>query len=476
MILSKIDLIGGPISLDTPEVVIKEVSNSCGFSYPGVSSQDVMVAIMKHKGVEVHEDLLSSEYSSVSSWINCNDSFKKSSLLKAFSHIKSFMKNPFFPGGETGPKTNATPLSFDACMLYRLCRDNGLTTTRNSTIVDMGFLVSSLSLRRENILKNIMGLISGASRGSLINAWSALLQTGPRFLSSGPALTLEWSRVVPTTSEEAIAVMASRAGVNISSSCNPLDEYQPYLPYYPVDTLFRERFEKRKETFMLALWDQSDIRSCYSPEQYSLLMQGLCPDDKTRDPVMIMGEEVSFRLSTREWKDFAKRDVIEHWEKGVFTVPGTGEHITEDVVDRFNREEGTNFIHSIPSIRVKQYVNDLKLNYPQGFIEMFLRAVGDHAYSMRGWKGEMYPLPFDDVVVSTPTDSLMILLETVDVRLRNLPIMKLYATKVDDSMVNLNDILSSPSSREISTNILITVHHMRSELKIKQEFDDIFCI
>lgn len=474
MILSKIDLIGGPISFDTPEVVIKEVSNSCGFSYSGISSQDVMIAIMKHKGVEVHEDLLPSEYSAVSSWINCNDSFKKSSLLKAFSHVKSFMKNPFFSGGETGPKTNAAPLSFDACMLYRLCRDSGLITTRNSTIVDMGFLVSSMSLRRENILKNIMGLISGAVKSSLINVWSTLLQTDPRFSSSGPTLTLEWSRVVPTTPEEAVAVMASRVGINISSSSDPLSEYQPFLPYYPVDIEFRERFEKRKETFMLALWDQPDIRSCYSPEQFSLLTQGLCPDDSARDPVMIIDREVSFRLSTREWKDLPKSIVIEHWKKGVFTVPGSCDHVSENIVKRFNDEEGTNFIHSIPSMRVKEYVNELKSNYPQGFIEMFLRAVGDHGYSMRGWKGEMHPLPLEDVVVSVPTDSLKVLLEAVNPRLKSLPIMRLYVTRVDDSLMDISDILSCSPSREMSTNILITIHYMRSELKIKQEFDDIF--
>lgn len=154
--LSRLPLLG-PIDFQTPECVISEVVATHGCQVLGSitpTSIDPVSALIRaiHSttilNVAIHPHLTPDNLPVLARFVNAErHTWTVKTLFLAYDHLNRFIQGArTLPTGPilSGPKTPDQPLSYDACMLYSLCRYHQIRTSRITTLQQMVLAIRNL--------------------------------------------------------------------------------------------------------------------------------------------------------------------------------------------------------------------------------------------------------------------------------------------------------------------------------------------
>jgi hypothetical protein len=314
--------ITGEFDYNTPTCVIKEVCETHGINLNRQEVKtderiNVMISdISKTQTMIVHSDGIDptfnipifnneKERSYIARYVSTDYSirtWKYQQLMEAFMHLQLYSRQdslPPLPDSKTwrsGPKTQEYPLSYDATILYRICRHYGVDTNKDMTLGELTQAVQFLTFETSQLRSQINDMVQNCTKGTLINmitvhckysgAASPLRSTTyePMFIGA-PVTLLETDdnlrykssnltedllspfinefkdvkrklllRIIPDNHYEAIVLAALIFKINVTESQNPINEYQHAKKislntsgrnyYTPIDFSFRERYYK----------------------------------------------------------------------------------------------------------------------------------------------------------------------------------------------------------------------------------------
>jgi len=142
MILSRLNITNG-ISQNTPHVVLSEIAETlCIQNEHNVNRLILKIHKNCHKNI-IKEDNWQGDIPSlriIARYVNClHKSWKKKDLLTAFNFLCSFEKSMGYKNLNFtyGRQTPDNIYNLNACVLYRLCKDNGIHTSLNTTMGEM---------------------------------------------------------------------------------------------------------------------------------------------------------------------------------------------------------------------------------------------------------------------------------------------------------------------------------------------------
>ena len=531
-----------------PLVVIREIALSVGIDIPSDEKiNEERISRIANIIERAEPTLISREFTGSTKWledvasfVNRGEKFKKRELLMALEHMIPFLEDSRDDGGLSlppsssltfGRKTRSSPLSYDACMLFRLCVDRGISTTRSTTLEELSKVVMLMVEGAPSLVGRIMMLASsqGQAVGALINCVGILSSTPrvvlPHFLPRGRFLRdtdALLRRVVPETEEEAIMIASRILGVNIQRSKDPLREVLGIVhPWIPLDEEFRKMFLECPWVFSLTSVFQEDLRDLYSSEQEStlqesgfirrgedipgsiLLVPGIHPSSPretfiTRESVEdVKGPIFSIRDNVGRWSVHALDEIVDFWNfnEGVCLIPGTMIHLPQ----RLGRG-GVLLGQSIPSRKLVKHC-ELIRSIVKSDLEAILTSVSDVAFFMRGWTGKsMCPLPLSSSDTLSPPEASGEIDERVqksiicvESRIMSLPVKDQgvildlpLVWKYDDGICDLviqgartlgekfkevREAKDTTSCIRMSSNVLLfTVFFFRDMMQIQQEY------
>lgn len=439
-----------------PVIVIREIALSVGIDIPpeeNINEERIsrMVSVIER----AEPVLVSREFTGsmrwledVASFVNRGEKFKKKELLIALEQMVPFLQESSMPSLPTskpsltfGPKTRSSPLSYDACMLFRLCSDRKISTTRSTTMEELSKAVMLMSEGTSALVGRIMVLASanGQTLGTLVNCIEMLsrchvllpsLHARGNFLTDTDTLL---RRITPQTKEEAVVIGARTLGINIERSSDPLREVlEPVHPWVPLDERFRKMFLECPWMFSLTCVFQEDLVDVYSHDQSRILQESgfvrrgedipgsilLVPGIHPSSPRETLitktsvedagGSFFSIRDGSGRWHVHTLDDLLGFWDfnEGVCLIPGTTTHLPQRLIGRLGEGWGLqDFHHSVPSRKLLGY-RELLQAVVKIDLEMILRGVSDIAFFMRGWTGEsMCPLPLSSIDTLSPPEA-----------------------------------------------------------------------
>lgn len=331
--LSRLSLIG-PIDSQTPECVISEIVATHGCIVLGcpVSTADHVSNLIRvlqattTLDLKIHPDLTPDNLPLLARFVNAErHTWTVKTLFLAYDHLNLFIQGArVLPNGPwtAGPKTPNHPLSYDACMLYSLCRYHQIQTSRHTTLQQMTRAIQSLLLDPADVRDTVRAQIESLPLNRLIEISISeptldVYAPGPKppayghrgteavstdrirlpdivgcklkmsaiddaiqlFNASTPILC----RLQPQSHEEAVVLGAKIYGLNLVESVNPNLEYQALLKlgnpnmldrlvqYRPVDPIFRERYLRNPEWYQITQTLVPELAAMYTPTQLTSL-------------------------------------------------------------------------------------------------------------------------------------------------------------------------------------------------------------
>lgn len=317
--LTRFNIIG-KITKETPRCVIYEVAESFGYQINKTDeSEHYYNLVLETIQRRLPDNTASLEDNQrIATYVNANsEKWTVSNLRIAFQHLQKFLLDliPEIPQGDFtyGSKTNENPLSYDACMLYRLCVYNNIKTSPATSIEQMDSAIKMLNDDTSEIRNNLLTTIRMMSKNQLIN----LSLTNESKSSSGisqkkinnglslpiPGVKSEtvigdikrgrididkigkshkrltntdylmW-RTDPKIHEEAIILSAIIYGINLTETINPYREYTEMKrlnkgdSYIPIgDSLFKIRYILNSTWYNTSRTWSPYLGTLYTPEQ-----------------------------------------------------------------------------------------------------------------------------------------------------------------------------------------------------------------
>ena len=324
--LSRVTITGTPIDESIPLPVILEIADAHGLRYdPNMLNRSAYIRTIVETinstvvaSVPTNASTYSMrEYQAIARFVNrhCHD-WQVGVLMRALAFLQHYMNNnydlPAEPDFPYGPATLERPTSFNACILFKLCRHYRINLTRLTTIDEMAMAIRLLiqplpllrTLLHERINTGIEGGLTNAHIVNLLilmegNNFSTL--TVPRDSAESPLShssetptyeNLESSfgifqnhanvlkRVIPSNNTEAVVLAALNYKFDLSRVTNPIREYMLLgnTPYIPADPRLREIIHRNRNYLRLDinfnpnlppnLYTQETIRNLASKEGY----------------------------------------------------------------------------------------------------------------------------------------------------------------------------------------------------------------
>lgn len=288
IVLSRLS-ITGLIDEYTPLVVLSEIADAHGITFdPNILSHPLYIRnlidkIYTTELAAVAPPYTTRHYQYIGRFINkqCT-TWRVASLLRAFEFLQHYMDNnydlPAEPDFPLGVATPATPTSFNACILYKLCRHYNIHLGRMTTLAEMAMairlLIQPLPLLRNILLSRVNAVTTNAN---LVN----MLMQGPEFVGielpqdlvapvSSPEETVTYAsielaqnnfstsaallrRVQPQTRSEAIVLAAINYKFDLSNVRDPIREYNllSNVPYIPADPTVRDLLRRNRNALRL---------------------------------------------------------------------------------------------------------------------------------------------------------------------------------------------------------------------------------
>lgn len=338
--LSRLRIVG-PLGSETPTAVVLEVAEAHGVRYDEEAVRDpayissLCTRINELKVISVpfvlkseqpfQEPRDASDYPLLARYLNKNCTWSRRSLLEAWSFLRSWHRGKVPDLRDwnipVGPLTSETPRSLNACLLYRLCREAGVETRRETTITHMSRILHLRELGPEALLISVRTLLQGhptltpeSLRNLLFHATSSstpsphslhsALETEQGALKNPTALR---KRVVPNSAIEAIALGASVYGLDLTVTENPIRTYIELRSGVDItDSRVRELW--RKNATLLHL--ETSFNPLFPSSYYSRTAlqkmarrEGYGAEDLSRsDPYQLL-QESHVTNTFHAWKD-----------------------------------------------------------------------------------------------------------------------------------------------------------------------------
>lgn len=322
--LNRLDLIGN-IDEDTPLCVILDIARCNGIifdenkldnhkyieelvsiirkniSFEISLSIDELVSLIRNDGFHQPKIRNLSIIPNLIQYINPRSIYWTSNkdIITAFSHIQQYItdKPPLPKGNFTiGFKTPFNIMSYDSCMLYKICKCYQIRTDQKTSLDEMASAIKMMLLP----MPALSELFSSLSKSDIISALinrrinplihsavnqqihSAVIESKEekkftnydakelikinRIFSSSRELI---RRIVPESAEEAVILAAKNYDLDISESIYPIDEYKNLRQlskhnedilmiqqeYSPIDPQFRKHYKQSRWWYNIkSLW------------------------------------------------------------------------------------------------------------------------------------------------------------------------------------------------------------------------------
>jgi hypothetical protein len=263
MILSRL-IITGYLHEETPRCVINEIIDAHGiiidsnFNY---SSSELINKIYQNNNVKKIDltQVSNDDYRLIARFVNKNILWPKRALIQAFNFM--MLEYSYFTINDNtliGPQIPENINSYNACMLYKLCKDNNITCLSNHSINDMFYLLLLLDKNKNQIMKelefNLRDLskyVTNDNRSDLVNVIAviknskSLYEKNTKEIDYNKALDFTYSQQLinsihahifdikilqynmsPSFPEAAIALCAVLYNLDISFASDPINEFK----------------------------------------------------------------------------------------------------------------------------------------------------------------------------------------------------------------------------------------------------------
>jgi hypothetical protein len=168
----------GLINKNTPFCVIQEI---CLSLFKGTFNADmdesiinnIIYRINTNDNPEITLPPSNNDLAKIARFINPSTEWNRQSLLQAHSFFSSYMglgktKLPQNSNFVIGKPTPQHPEAYSACILYRLCLDNEIPTSRSTSLELMAMTVKSLVVSFGDLRRTMIQCVREASRETLI--------------------------------------------------------------------------------------------------------------------------------------------------------------------------------------------------------------------------------------------------------------------------------------------------------------------
>lgn len=284
----------GNITYDMPKCVIKELFLSIRI----IIDEDRLEDRRYFEKICKEYEPLETTLENIGVYVNPYVKWRESVLMEAYEHLIKFYEGYEYPLDENftiGLKDSNNIYSYDSCMLYKICKKNGMQTNLNITINDMYYFICGL-LNPKKYKDQIIDSLKSLSYVSLLNLSMTdvykkeinikeyqnikikpietlvelrninhekieaydLQRTKDELYDSEKMML----RIQPSNHEEAIIISAISYGINIIECINPYEEYKSLIllkeKYLPMDSEFRKKYLKNPTWY--------DIRKTWVPK------------------------------------------------------------------------------------------------------------------------------------------------------------------------------------------------------------------
>lgn len=269
MFLNRLN-ITGEINSNTPKVVLDEIANTLAIRNEHNVNRLILKinkSYNKNKIREEYENHIPS-LRLIATYVNCfHKSWKRSELIKAFNFLKSFEYNNNYNNKDFtyGQQTPENIENLNACVLYRLCKNNFIKTNLDTTMEQMTKSLKLYFCLNENDVKmNIYDYLRfECSSSDLVNITNLIHLDIPLSKNikkvdknkyqyedyekcSEEILRNDDENITPKDNLEAIVMAALYFKIDIRICENPLYEYELLLksPYFPYDKKIKEKIKE----------------------------------------------------------------------------------------------------------------------------------------------------------------------------------------------------------------------------------------
>ena len=273
--------ISGPLDENTPLVVLVEVAGSLGVEY----NKDFLFLTRCLKTIVPYTIDSDKEFSKedlrdIARFVNYNKDviWNKNSLMLAFDHMMTFYDKEKIelPPKDfvIGSKTTENPYSYNASMLYKLCKQMGIKTYRSTSLERMGEIVKSVYTDIEKIRSDLFEVLFGMDKYQLLSLSLSFPSKQKTSLSLDQTLAnfqnreYVLSRIYPQSDNEAITMAALIYRIDISESKYPSEEYvnMGIHGWLPLDDSFKNRYMKNPDWYNVDITWRPMLRNMYNNE------------------------------------------------------------------------------------------------------------------------------------------------------------------------------------------------------------------
>jgi hypothetical protein len=281
--LNRLDLFGGEITATTPNIVIYEVANAHGIVTEldeAKFSNETLIRYIHETPTKVVKEPISHEgWRYIARYINPHVSnWKDAKLLRDAFHflwkLRQLDLTQITSSFEAGPQTPDMPYSINGCLLYGFCLKHNIKTWPEMSYDELSFAVRSLLLPHPLIISRLVDQLRSFPQNQLINACLALYRE-THLLPTNPTLDdlsherLDQAydlfndlyrfgdRVLFRETSEAVAMVARRYHLDISSSKCPFDELKRLvevgeIDYHPADPEMAKYYAVNPQLYYLS--------------------------------------------------------------------------------------------------------------------------------------------------------------------------------------------------------------------------------
>lgn len=287
-------IITGKLNEFTPSCVVCEILKSHSIcvvkeinSLPELLTE--IKRVESYRTLTVKEPFSDRDLRYLATYVNADcATWTKSSLVKSYEHLMSFdIKNT--ENIVYGQKSYETPLVYNACMLYAVCKHYGIETKWNMSVNQMIFSIQNMHISLKMLKNQLNSYIEKLNKIQIINLYNNITDVSKKITKDitdvnrevnnpevQPLLELKNTDLLqtfeklnntsflltkynPGTHIEAIILTALLYNLNITESSIPLAEYNKIKEnknidlYIPVDEKFRVRYLRNP------LWYDTDI-------------------------------------------------------------------------------------------------------------------------------------------------------------------------------------------------------------------------
>ena len=156
--------ITGEIDSNTPQCVLEEICSASCIKFNDFKIHKVINKIHSYPGETISEKYEILDLRKIARFVNLEHTqWKKTTLLKAYDFLTSFEYDDFCKIERTnfdfGSQTSFSPLSLNACVLYKICKIHELNLNFDTTINEMASMVKLFfSMKSNHLITTTMKL------------------------------------------------------------------------------------------------------------------------------------------------------------------------------------------------------------------------------------------------------------------------------------------------------------------------------